>query len=113
MVATSATGVGKGSADKKNKGSEHLTISANKIIGPRVVVAKQVTLNGSGDLVVNLPLLSGVQGDYIVLATDAGAAAAGAVAAALTFSGDSTILTLKGPNSSAVNVLVIKAGLAV
>jgi hypothetical protein len=112
MVATSATGVGKGSADKKNKGSEHLTISANKIIGPRVVFAKQVTLDGSGDLVVNLPLLSGSASDYIVLATDAGAAAAAAVAAALTFSGG-TVLTLKGPASSAVNVLVIKAGLAV
>lgn len=113
MVATSATGVGKGSADKKNKGSEHLTISANKIIGPRVVFAKQVTLDSSGDLVVNLPLLSGSATDYIVLATDAAAAAAAAVAAALTFAGGGTVLTLKGPTSSAVNVLVVKSGLAV
>lgn len=113
MGATSVTGVGLGSADKKQKGSEHMRLGAEKIIGPRIVYAKIVTLDGSGDLVVRLPALPGVAGDYVVMACDGNAAAAAAVAASLAITSGNTVITLKGPASSAVNVMVVKAGLAV
>jgi hypothetical protein len=36
--------VGQGSADKKNKGSEHMTLGVDHLIGPRVVDAGSVAL---------------------------------------------------------------------
>jgi hypothetical protein len=47
MGATSVTGVGPGSADGKNKGSEHMTLSVHKLIGPHVIAAGTVELDGS------------------------------------------------------------------
>lgn len=113
MGATSVTGKGLGSADKKNKGSEHMTLSASKLIGPRVVYAGRHTLDGSGDLTIILPELSGDSDDYIVMALDGNTSAAAAVAATLTVADDVTTVTLKGPASSAVFVSVVKCGLAV
>lgn len=113
MAATSVTGVGLGSAVGKQKGSEHLSIGAEKIIGPRVVYAGLHTLDSSGDLVIKLPELAGVSGDYIVIATEAGVSAAAAVAASLAVATNATTITLKGPASTVCNVMVVKAGLAV
>ena len=48
MGASSATGVGHGSADKNQKGAEHLRVGAEKIVGPRIVFAGVATTNGSG-----------------------------------------------------------------
>lgn len=113
MGATSVTGVGPGSADKKNKGSEHMTLGAEKIIGPRVVYAGSVTTDSSGDAVLKLPELAGTASNYVVVATEAGVAAAAAVAASLAISGGVSTVTVKGPASTAVAVLVVKTGLAV
>lgn len=44
MGASSVTGVGQGSADKHNKGSEHTTLSVDHLIGPRVVDMGSVVL---------------------------------------------------------------------
>lgn len=111
MGATSVTGVGPGSAD--NKGSERMSLGAEKIIGPRVVYAGSVTTDSSGDAVIKLPELAGAASDYVVVATEAGVAAAAAVAASLAVSGGVSTVTVKGPVSTAVAVLVVKAGLAV
>lgn len=113
MGCTSATGKGLGSADKKNKGSEHLTIGANKLIGPRIVYAKTHTLDGSGDLTIILPELNGVSGDYVVMATDASVAGATACAASITITTGATTVVLKGTASQGVHVVIVKAGLAV
>lgn len=113
MAATSVTGVGLGSAVGSQKGSEHLSIGAEKIIGPRVVYAKLHTLDGSGDLTIKLPQLAGVSADYVVIATEAGVAAAAAVAASLTVATNATTIVLKGPANTVCNVLIVKTGLAV
>lgn len=59
MGASSVTGVGQGSADKAGqKGSEHLFVGVEKLIGTRVVMSGYVTMGGSTqvvDLPVNLP----------------------------------------------------------
>jgi hypothetical protein len=44
MGAYSVTGVGQGSADKHNKGSEHMTLGVDHLIGPRVVDMGAVAL---------------------------------------------------------------------
>lgn len=47
MGATSVTGKGAGSADGLNKGSEHMTLGAHHIIGPHVLAAGVVELEGT------------------------------------------------------------------
>jgi len=112
MGATSVTGKGLGSADGKNKGSSHMTLGAEKLIGPRVVACDEITLDGIGDLVVKLPLLAGAATDYICHATDSHATAATACACALTLTTE-TVLTFKGTASQTVAYSIIKRGLAI
>lgn len=113
MAATSFTGVGLGSAEKKQKGSERLRIGAEKIIGPRIVACGSSTLDGSGDLTIKLPLPTGVVGDYMVFTTDANATAAAATAVTMTFVTDGMQLVFKGPTNGVINYIVVKKGLAV
>lgn len=112
MGATSVTGVGLGSADGSNKGSAHQTLGASHLVGPRVVACDTGSLDGSGNLIVHLPVLSGGASAYVVIAGDTGAAAA-AVSAALTMDSTKTTLTFKGTASHGVAYSVIKQGLAV
>jgi hypothetical protein len=113
MTATSVTGRGLGSADKKNKGSEHMTLGAEKLIGPRVVAADSVTLDGSGDASIKLPVLTGAAADYVVMALDADTTAAAAVAATLAMDTTATTVTFKGPASGVLYYSIIKKGLAI
>lgn len=113
MTCTTVTGRGLGSADKKNKGSEHMTLGVEKLIGPRVVAADTVTLDGSGDAVIKLPVLTGAAADYVVMANDADATAAAAVAAVLTMDANTTTVTFKGPAGGLIAYSVIKKGLAI
>ena len=113
MAATTVTGKGLGHA-VDTKGSEHQYLGVEKLVGPRVVVADEVTLDGAGNATVVLPLLNGVRGDYCVLATDADATAAAAVAAQLTFdtTNSKTQVVLKGPASGLVAYSIVKKGIA-
>lgn len=113
MGATSVTGVGRGSADGSNKGSAHMTLGASHLVGPRVVACDEITLDGSGDKVVKLPVLPGDASDYVCIASDSHATAATAVACALTMNADTTTLTFKGTASQTVAYSVIKRGIAI
>ena len=113
MTATSVTGIGLGSADGSNKGSEHMTLGAGHLIGPRVVAADVATLDGSGDLTVILPVLPGVSADYIVSATDSDIAAANAVGAAIVITSTETTITLIGTGAQTIAWSIIKRGLAI
>ena len=112
MAVTSITGTGIGAAVNQ-KGSEHMRLGAEKLIGPRVVAADDATLNGSGVATIKLPALSGSAAEYCVMANDSDTTAAGAVAAALTMDATSTTVALKGPNSSVVCYVIVKKGLAI
>lgn len=90
-----------------------MTLGVSNLIGPRVVACDEITLNGSGDLVVKLPLLSGSASDYVCLATDSHATAATACACALSMDGTSTTLTFKGTAAQTVAYSVVKKGLAI
>lgn len=111
MGAASVTGTGLGSAIGNQKGSEHLSVGAEKIVGPRIVYSGSVTTDGSGDATIELPQLPGVASDYVVLVTENGVAAAAACAASVAITSVTTI-TVKGPVSTACSVLVAKKGLA-
>lgn len=112
MAATSVTGKGLGSADKKNKGSEHLSLSANKLIGPRIVAAGTKTLSGGAGTVV-LPALTGVTADYVVMITDTNSSATAVSGSLAIVAGTSTTLTLAGTGSHVLAYVVVKVGLAV
>jgi hypothetical protein len=113
MAATSVTGRGLGSADKRQKGSEHVRLGAEKLIGPRPVACGTVTLSGGGTATVILPALDTTY-SYVVLANDTYTGSANAVGASITVNaGVDTVLTFKGTGSHTVNYGVFKFGLAV
>jgi hypothetical protein len=108
MGATSVTGVGQGSADKAGqKGSEHMHLGVNHLIGPHVVACNTATLS-SGTKVVHIPLLSGVASDYVVVGGNQ--TNANAWKCVITFSTD-TVLTFTGTGSDVIGYAVVKTGL--
>lgn len=113
MACTTVTGRGLGSADKRQKGSEHLRVGTEKLIGPRAVAIGTATLDGSGNATVVLPVLTGTSSNYLVLCTDTNVSAAAAVGASLTISASATTLTLKGTAAHVIQYGVFKTGLAV
>jgi hypothetical protein len=113
MTATTVTGRGLGSADKKGKGDEHLRVGAEKLIGPRAVAIGKFTLDGSGDGTVKLPVLTGTAANYLVLANDTNTSAAAAVGASLAIGSGVTTLTLKGTAAHVISYGVFKLGLAI
>jgi hypothetical protein len=75
MSASSVTGVGVGSADGNNKGSQHMTLGVDHLIGPRVVNAGSVILSSGTPSTANVSFgteLSSATG-YFVVATPVGA----------------------------------------
>lgn len=105
MGASSVTGVGQGSADKAGqKGSEHLFVGVEKLIGVRVVHAGLVTL-AAGVKAVTFPVvLPGASTDYVVVATEVGTAKNPVSVSALTTSG----FTLNGTTTSQVYYMVVR-----
>jgi hypothetical protein len=110
MAATSVTGVGPGSADKQQKGSEHLRVGVEKLIGPKAIAVGQVTLSG-GTATLDLPVLPGVAGNYVVLANDTTAAAAVKTVLAITATG--TTVTFTGTGSDVISYGVFHVGMAI
>lgn len=113
MGATSVTGVGIGSADKKQKGGEHLRVGAEKIIGPRLIYANSVTMDGSGNFSLVLPKLTGVAADYVVQVTHKDTTTPAAIAALLSINANDTTVVLKGGASDGAYVCIFKKGLAI
>jgi len=109
MGATSVTGVGYGSADGKNKGSEHMTLGVGHLIGPRVMACGSVTTTGGGVATVNIPLLAGVAGDYVVMVTATSATLA-YVSTALAF-GSGASFTVTAGVTVPVYWAIVKKGL--
>lgn len=107
MGATSATGVsGVGSVLGNQKGSEHMSLGVEKLIGPRVVAAGSATIGGGGTVVVDFPELAGSASDYIVTASDTHST----VAAVNVTAFDLDSLTLKGTAAHVINWMIVKVG---
>jgi hypothetical protein len=112
MSASSVTGVGQGSADKKNKGSEHTTLAVDHLIGPRVVDAGSIALApgtpSTGSVSFGTALTSAT--GYFVLATPVGATATIAGSGVATSAVATTGFTLTGPTnvSTTINWILFK-----
>lgn len=112
MTAASVTGIGQGSADKMNKGSEHTTLGVDHLIGPRVVDCGTVVLTSGTPSSANVKFavaLSSATGYYVQL-TPVGATAAIAAAGACTSAVATTGFTVTGANSvsTTINWVVFK-----
>lgn len=106
MGATSVTGVGPGSVEGLDRGSERMTLAVGNLLGPKVVRAGSVTLVG-GAGTVSFGKLDGSASDYVVFLQDSTAAAA-ATYSALTTSG----FTVAGTGTHVINYMVVEAGQA-
>lgn len=70
MGATSVTGVsGPGTVAGRQKGSEHMSLSVKKLVGPHVVAAGKTTLSSTTGTIV-IPEQTGTVSDYCVLVTN-------------------------------------------
>lgn len=111
MGATSVTGVsGPGSVAGIQKGSEHMSLGINKLIGPKVAAAGKITLSGTTG-VVEFPELAGVVGDYVVMLTpNSNALAYVSTPLAAIASTDEWGFTITGGSGAVVNWAVVKVG---
>lgn len=112
MGATSVTGVsGPGSVSGINKGSEHMSLGVERLIGPRVVAAGTKTLTSTTGTVV-IPALSGVVGDYVVMvsANTSAHVYVSTAMAAVSDTGDWSFI-ITGGSGALVNWTIVKTGL--
>lgn len=112
MGATSVTGVsGPGSVAGNQKGSEHMSLGVNKLIGPKVVACGLETLVGT-TAVIEVPAPTGVVGDYgVFLQTDSATAAYVSIAMAAVTGSDAWGFTVTAASNAVVNWMLVKTGL--
>ena len=112
MGATSVTGVsGPGTASGFTRGSEHMSLVVTKLIGPKVVMAGNITLTGTTGT-VQFPAPVGATTDYVVMLTANSSTlpyVSTALATVANTSDWSFIVT--GGNNAVVNWCVVKTGL--
>lgn len=109
MAASSVTGVGQGSADHWNKGSEHMTLGVDHLIGTRVVACGSVTLSGGAGTVTFPQPLSGSKTGYLVFTQDVTATNASRPNV-LTDNSDGNFasFTVAGTTTDVINWMVVK-----
>lgn len=107
MAASSVTGVGQGSADKAGqKGSEHLFVGVEKLIGTRTVLSGYVTLSG-GTATVKLPEnLPGVWSNTF----DGSSSASDYIIIVQAFSGNATHVSAIATTSNVQNFTISGTG---
>lgn len=112
MGATSVTGVsGHGSVSGIQKGSEHMSLSVGKLVGPRVSAAGVKTLTSTTGTVV-FPALTGEISDYVVmLSANTSAHVYVSTALAAVSDTDDWSFVITGGSGAAVNWAVVKVGL--
>ncbi len=101
MAASSVTGIGPGSADRVNKGSPHMHLGVDHLIGPRVVDAGQASLVSGTPSTVNVPFTQALASaaGYYAFATPVGATSGIAAGGLAVSQVGTTGFTVTGPNS--------------
>jgi hypothetical protein len=111
MGATSVTGIGTGSAESACKGAQgRQTLGVGHLIGPHVVSAGVVSLNGSGTASLEIPPLSGASTDYVTIATQQDASSPSACGATIAESNGIWTISFKGENNGTLSYAVISVG---
>lgn len=111
MGATSVTGTsGPGAVSGSQKGSEHMSLSVKKLIGPHIVAAGTETLSGTTGVVELPAVATSLTGYFVMLQSSTSTAAYVSSALAETDSDDWTF-TITGSSGATVNWIVVKPGL--
>lgn len=112
MGATSVTGVsGPGSVAGNQKGSENMSLSIKKLIGPHIVAAGTETLSGTTG-VIELPEQAGSASEYAVfLSNNSSTHAYVSTALAAVASTDTWNFTVTAGSGDVVKWQVVKLGL--
>jgi hypothetical protein len=113
MGATSVTGVsGAGSVAGYQKGSEHMSLSVKKLIGPHIIACGTATMSSS-TAVVEFPAPSGLTTDYVVMLTNTTGATSPYVSVAIAAVANTADwdFTIHAGASDVVNWCVVKTGL--
>jgi hypothetical protein len=101
MGAASVTGVGQGSAGRLGtKGSEHLFMGVEKLIGTRIVYSGTIALVGGAATHTFSQPLPGEAGDYIVLT--------GSIAHSYASAVTTTSVTFVGTGTQTISFAVIR-----
>jgi hypothetical protein len=108
MAASSVTGVGPGSADGLNKGSEHMSLAVEKLIGTKIVAAGNVTLSSGAATVVFPQPLSGSKTGYLVFCQTTDATNYSRPNVLTDTSGNFSQFTIAGTTTNNVNWMVVK-----
>ena len=110
MGATSVTGVGQGSSEPYNKGAQgRQTLGVSHLIGPHIVYAGTATLSG-GTVAVEIPPLSGVAADYIILASSQDSSSPAGAGGTIALASGIWTVTLNGAGSDVVSFIVVSVG---
>lgn len=112
MGATSVTGVsGPGSVAGIQKGSEHMSLSVKKLVGPHIIAAGRTTLSGTTGTIV-IPEQTGEVTDYCVLLTNNSSTNAYvSTALAAVSSSDSWSFVITAGSGDIVGWAVVKTGM--
>lgn len=106
MAASSVTGVGQGSAEGQNKGSEHMSLGIEKLIGSHIIAAGSATLSsGAATVTFPKPLTGSNTGYKIFVQSTASYARSDA---ATDSGGNFVSFTLAGTGTDVVNWFVVK-----
>ncbi len=112
MGATSVTGVGHGSAEGMNKGTDRMTLGTTHLIGPHVVASGTVTMAAS-TFVVELPQNT-IGGDNALADSvmPYGVHLTGSTSGAVYCTGKAlTGFTINGTTSQVIDWTIVKNGL--
>jgi hypothetical protein len=110
MGATSVTGVGQGSSEPYNKGAQgRQTLGVGHLIGPHVVYAGSQGLT-AGAATVEIPPLTGVAADYVVIASSQDASSPAGASGTLALSSGIWTVTLGGNGTDVVSFIVVSVG---
>ena len=112
MGATSVTGVsGPGSVAGHQKGSEHMSLSVKKLIGPHIVAAGVATLTGVTTLQIEIPAQSEAITNFMVmLTTDHSTLSYISTALAAVASTNTWTFTVTAANGAIVNWMLVRVG---
>lgn len=113
MGASSVTGVsGHGTVAGVQKGSEHMSLGVERLVGPRHVYVGKVTL-AAGAATLEIPLPTTDVDDYVVQATNmTGDVAVGVDAFAIDADTKVATIGIAGTGTDVVAVTVLKVGYA-
>ena len=112
MGATTTQGTGPGSVSKMVKGNGHMNLEVSRLVGPKIVAAGRIALDGDKGYVY-IPAPIGTVHDYVVILTNNGPERAYVSnPLAMVATSNQWAFQVAAGSNDTVNYMVVKIGLA-